>query len=57
MYWKVFYDRDTLKEYCSYTLFGEFEGEEQATINLTAHEKEISPDQILTRIEERSEES
>lgn len=55
MYWKVFYDRDTLKEYCSYTLFGESEGEEQATINLTAYENGISPDQILTRIENRAD--
>lgn len=52
--WKIFYNRKTGEEYLSYTLFGEFEGEERATIDEIAHEKGINPADIKTRIETRT---
>ena len=46
--WKVF----TLngKELCSYTIYGTFDGEEQATKELLAFEHNTEPEKISVRI-------
>ena len=49
--WKVFYDGKTGEELGAYTLRGTFEGEEQATRELLAHDKGIPAEQIRTEIE------
>ena len=49
--YKVFYHGE--KELCAYTLYGTFEGEEEATKELLAEENGISVDDIKVRIEER----
>lgn len=49
--WKVFYHKE--KELCAYTLYGTFEGEEQATKELLAAEKNININDIQVKIEER----
>lgn len=51
--WKVFYNSETGAELCAYTIRGTFDGEEQATRELLAHEKGIPAEQIKTRIESR----
>lgn len=52
--WKVFYDSKTGEELGAYTIRGTFDGEEQATRELLAYEKEIPADQIRTKIERRN---
>ena len=49
--YRVFYHGG--KELCAYTLYGTFEGEEEATKELLAEENRISVDDIEVRIEER----
>ena len=49
--WKVFYYKD--KELCSYTLYGSFVGEEQATKELLASENGININDIVVKIETR----
>lgn len=51
--WKVFYNSKTGEELSAYTLRGTFDGEEQATRELLAHDKGISAEEIETRIERR----
>ncbi len=51
--WKVFFNDKTGKELCAYTIRGTFDGEEQATRELLAHEKGLPAEQIRTRIERR----
>lgn len=52
--WKVFYDDKTGEELGAYTLRGTFDGEEQATRELLAHDKGIPAEQIRTEIERRA---
>ena len=49
--WKVFYYNN--KELCSYTLYGTFKGEEQATKELLASENKININDIIVKIEMR----
>ena len=49
--WKVFYING--KEVCSYTIFGTFAGEEQATKELLASENGVNIDDIIVKIEKR----
>lgn len=49
--WKVFYHNG--KELCAYTLYGTFNGEEQATKELLASENGIDIDDIIVKIEIR----
>ena len=49
--WKVFYYNG--KELFSYTLYGTFEGEEEATKELLAYENNIDVKDINVVIEER----
>lgn len=49
--WKVFYYNN--KELCAYTLYGTFEGEEEATKKLLASEKGINVNDIVVKIEIR----
>lgn len=49
--WKVFYHNG--KELGAYTLYGTFEGEEQATKELLAAEEGIDIKDIEVKIEER----
>lgn len=49
--WKVFYYNG--KELCAYTLYGTFDGEEQATKELLASENGISINDIMVKIETR----
>lgn len=49
--WKVFYYKD--KELCAYTLYGTFEGEEQATKESLASEHGININDIIVKIETR----
>lgn len=49
--WKVFYYKG--KELCAYTLYGTFEGEEQATKESLAAENKIDINDIKVKIEER----
>lgn len=49
--WKVFYYNG--KELCAYTLYGTFDGEEQATKELLASENEININDIMVKIETR----
>ena len=51
--WKVFYNSETGAELCAYTIRGTFDGEEDDTRALLAHEKGIPAEQIKTRIESR----
>lgn len=51
--WKVFYNAETGKELCAYTIRGTFDGEEQATREPLAHENGLQIDQIKTRTETR----
>lgn len=51
--WKVFYNSETGAELCAYTIRGTFDGEEDDTRALLAHEKGIPAEQIKTRIENR----
>lgn len=51
--WKVFFDRETGREYVAYTVRGEAQGEEKETIDLIATEQGIEPDRITTRTERR----
>ena len=51
--WKVFYNIETSAELCAYTIRGTFDGEEDDTRALLAHEKGIPAEQIKTRIENR----
>lgn len=51
--WKIFYDSKTGEELGGYTLRGTFEGEEENTRILLAHDKGIPPEQIKTKIERR----
>lgn len=51
--WKVFVDTTTGRELCAYTIRGTFDGEEQATREMLAHENGLQTDQIKTRIERR----
>ena len=50
--WKVFKTQDG-RELCAYTVRGESEGEERATILLKAYENGLEPEAIITAIEER----
>ena len=49
--YKVFYYEE--KELCAYTLYGTFEGEEEATKNFLALENGINIESIKVVIEER----
>ena len=49
--YKVFYYEG--KELCAYTLYGTFEGEEEATKELLASENDIAVEDIEVVIEER----
>ena len=49
--WKVFYHNE--KELCAYTLYGTFDGEEQATKESLAIEEKIDVNDIQVKIEER----
>ena len=49
--WKVFYYNE--KELCAYTLYGTFDGEEQATKESLANENKIDIDDIIVKIETR----
>lgn len=49
--WKVFYING--KEVCSYTIFGTFAGEEQATKELLASENGVNINDIIVKIETR----
>ena len=49
--WKVFYHNK--KELCSYTLYGSFVGEEQATKELLSSENNIPINEIIVKIETR----
>lgn len=49
--WKVF--KLNNKEICSYTLYGTFKGEEEATKKHLAFEHNCSIDDIIVSIEER----
>ena len=51
--WKIFFDRETGREYVAYTVRGEAQGEEKETIDLIATEQGIEPDRITTRTERR----
>lgn len=51
--WKIFYDSKTGEELGAYTLRGSFDGEEQATRELLAHDKGIPVDRIRTKTERR----
>lgn len=51
--WKVFRDSKTGAELCAYTLRGTFDGEEQATKELLAHNKGIPAERIEVKIEKR----
>lgn len=51
--WKIFYSRSTGEELTAYTIRGTFEGEEEETRRLLAHEKGIDPADIETRTERR----
>lgn len=51
--WKIFFDRETGREYVAYTVRGESQGEEKETIDLIATEQGIEPDRITTRTERR----
>lgn len=52
--WKIF--RLNGKELCSYTIYGTFDGEEQATLELLAEENNCKISDITVTIEERTEE-
>lgn len=52
--WKVFRDSKTSAELGAYTMRGTFDGEEQATKELLAHDKDIPAEQIITTIENRA---
>lgn len=52
--WKVFFNSETGEELSAYTLRGTFQGEEEATRELLAHENGIPVEQIRTKIERRS---
>lgn len=49
--WKVF--KLNNKELCSYTLYGTFKGEEEATKKSLAHEYNCNINDIIVSIEER----
>ncbi len=49
--YKVFYHGE--KELCAYTLYGTFDGEEEATKELLAEENGININDIKVKIEER----
>ena len=51
--WKVF--RLNGKELCSYTIYGTFDGEEEATIELLAEENNCKKSDIIVTIEEKTE--
>ena len=51
--WKIFYEEDSGKEFTAYTIRGTFEGEEEATRQLIAHENNLDPEKIKTKIEYR----
>lgn len=47
--WKVFTTPDG-REVGAYTIRGEFEGEEEATRQLTAYENDLEPEQIKVAV-------
>lgn len=51
--WKVF--RLNGKELCAYTIYGTFDGEEQATLELLAEENNCKMSDIVVTIEEKTE--
>lgn len=51
--WKVFRDKRTGAELGAYTLRGTFDGEEQSTKELLAHDKGIPAERIEVKIEGR----
>lgn len=51
--WKVFALNG--KELCSYTIYGTFDGEEEATIKLLAEENNCKKSDIIVTIEEKTE--
>lgn len=51
--WKVFKDRNTGKDLCSYTVRGTFEGEMQATKEMLAAEHNIPLEDIIVTTEKR----
>ena len=51
--WKVF--RLNGKELCAYTIYGTFDGEEEATIELLAEENNCKKSDIIVTIEEKTE--
>ncbi len=51
--WLIFSDSETGRELCAYTVRGTFPGEAKDTLDLLAHENEIPPERITTRLEVR----
>lgn len=51
--WKVF--RLNGKEICSYTIYGTFDGEEEATLELLAEENNCKTSDIIITIEDKTE--
>ena len=48
---KVFYNKLNGKKLCSYTLYGTFDGEEKATVELLAYENNLDITDIEVKIE------
>lgn len=53
--WKMFYDSGTGRTLGGYTIRGTFDGEEESTRQLLAHENGLQPDSVIVQIETRPE--